>query len=182
MTLAPLGILASSGGAPAFYELISTQVLGSNASSVTFSSIPQTYSHLQLRWVAQTNSNPSVLRARFNSDSTGANYTRHYFYTDGSSVGSVGSTSQGWSEMGPLDVGTNTFAVGVVDILDYSKTSKNKTTRSFAAKRGSSNPFIYLASSLWISTAAITQIELAEAFYGQNLLTGSRFSLYGIKG
>jgi hypothetical protein len=183
MSLLPLGLLSQGGGGAAgSFELIQTQILGSNAASVTFSSIPQTYIHLQLRWVAQTSSNASVLRARFNSDTTSGNYTRHYLYGDGSSVGSIADNNRGWSEMGSLDVGTNVFASGVVDILDYSRTTKNKTVRTLNGKRGSANPLIQLGSSAWLSTSAISSIELSEAFFGQNLLTGSRFSLYGIQG
>jgi hypothetical protein len=182
MTLAPLGILASSGGAPAFYELIQTQVLGSSAASVTFSSIPATYTHLQLRYTARTNSNQSVLRGRFNSDTTSANYSRHYLYGDGSSVGSAASANNGWLDFGPLEVGSDLFTAGIVDVLDYANTNKNKTTRALAGRRGTSNPFIQLSSGAWFSTSAVTSLTVSEAFFGQNLLTGSRFSLYGIKG
>jgi hypothetical protein len=184
MSVLPLGILASSGGGtggPAF-ELITTQVLSSAASSVTFSSIPTNYKHLQLRYVAHTNSNQSVLRGRFNGDSTSANYTRHYLYGDGSSAGSAASTSNAWLDFGPLEQGSNMFAVGVVDILDYADTNKNKTTRALAGRSGSANRLIELTSGVWLSTAAVSSLTLSEAFFGQNLLTGSRFSLYGIKG
>lgn len=182
MAVLPLGILASSGGAPAFYELIETQILGSNASSVTFTSIPGTYKHLQLRYVAQTNSNQSVLRGRFNSDTTSSNYSRHYLYGDGSSVGTSASANNGWLDFGPLEVGTNLFTAGVVDVLDYANTSKNKTIRALAGRAGTSNRNIALSSGGWFSTSAITSLTLSEAFFGQNLLAGSRFSLYGIKG
>jgi hypothetical protein len=179
--LIPLGIL-DSAGAPANYELIETQVLGSNVASVTFSSIPASYKHLQLRYTAQTNSNQSVLRGRFNSDTTSSNYSRHYLYGSGSGVGSAASANNGWLDFGPLEVGTNLFTAGVVDVLDYANTNKNKTIRALAGRRGSSNPFIQLSSGGWFSTSAVTSLTVSEAFFGQNLLTGSRFSLYGIKG
>ena len=183
MSLFPLGLLSQGGGAAAgSFEQIATTILSSNTSTVTFSSIPQTYKHLQVRWVAQTNANASVLRGRFNGDATSANYTRHYVYGDGSNVGSAADNNRGWSEFGQLDIGTNTFGIGVVDILDYTNTNKNTTVRTFSGKRGASNPFIQLSSSVWLNTAAVTSIELAEAFFSQNLLTGSRFTLYGIKG
>jgi hypothetical protein len=184
MSLFPLGLLSQGGGGggAGAFEQIATQVLGTNTTTVTFSSIPQTYAHLQLRWVAQTNTNQSVLRARFNSDATSGNYTRHYLYGDGSTSGSIADNNRGWSEMGPLDTPTNVFSVGIVDILDYSKTTKNKTVRTLTGRRGSANPIVQLGSSAWLSTSAITQIDLAEAFFSQNLLTGSRFTLYGIKG
>lgn len=171
-----------AGGAPATFELISTQILGSNAASVTFSAIPATYTHLQLRYVAQTVTNASVLRARFNSDATAANYSRHYLIGDGTSASSSATASNGWLDIGPLEIGTNLFTAGVVDILDYANTNKNKTVRAFAGRRGTANPQIQLSSGVWASTAAITSVTLSEAFFSQNLITGSRFSLYGIKG
>lgn len=181
--LFPLGLLSQGGGVSAgAYEQIATQVLGSNATSVTFSSIPQTYKHLQVRWVAQTNTNASVLRGRFNGDATSGNYTRHYLFNSGSSISSAADNNRGWSEFGQLDVGTNCFGVGIVDILDYTNTTKNTTVRTLSGKRGTSNPFMQISSSVWLNTAAVTSIELAEAFFSQNLLTGSRFTLYGIKG
>lgn len=183
MPLFPLGLLSQGGGGAAgSFELIETQVLGSNVASVTFSSIPATYKHLQLRYTAQTNTNHSILRGRFNGDSTSSNYSRHYLYGDGSTVGASWSTNNGWLDFGPLEIGTNFFTAGVVDVLDYANTNKNKTTRALAGRVGSANRNIALSSGGWFSTSAVTSLTLSEAFFGQNLLTGSRFSLYGIKG
>jgi hypothetical protein len=183
MSLFPLGLLSQGGGAAAgSFELIETQVLGSNVASVTFSSIPATYKHLQLRYTAQTNSNQSILRGRFNGDSTSANYSRHYLYGDGSSVGSSASANNGWLDFGPLEVGTNLFTAGIVDVLDYTSTNKNKTIRALAGRAGSANRNIALSSGGWFSASAVTSLTVSEAFFGQNLLTGSRFSLYGIQG
>ena len=184
MIVLPLGILDSSGGGvggPAF-ELISTQLLSSATSSVTFSSIPTNYKHLQLRYTAHTSANQSTLRGRFNSDTTSANYTRHFLSGDGAAAASSATTSNGWLDFGPLDQGSNLVGVGVIDVFDYANTDKNKTTRALSGRAGSSNRLVTLSSGAWLSTSAVTELTLSEALYGQNLLSGSRFSLYGIKG
>lgn len=184
MSVLPLGILASSGGGvggPAF-ELISTQLLSSAASSVTFSSIPTNYKHLQLRYTAHTNSSQSILRARFNGDSTSANYTRHDLTGNGSAAGSSATVAGGWLDFGPLDQGSNLVGAGVIDVLDYADTNKNKTTRALSGRSGSTNRLVELASGVWLSTSAVSSLTLTEATGSQNLLSGSRFSLYGIKG
>ena len=74
----------------------------------------------------------------------------------------------------------NAFGAGVYDILDPYSTTKNKTTRLFGG-RGfvTGDHKIVLASGLWRNTASVTSIDLVA---NDNFVTGSRFSLYGIKG
>lgn len=182
--LIPLGILASSGGGAAgSYELISTTLISSSTASVTFSSIPSTYKHLQLRYVARCDlaaENNDVFRIRFNGD-TGANYNAHTLDGNGTSVSS--SYSSSYIRAGYLPAATSTanaFAAGVLDILDYTNTSKYKTTRGLNGQ-----PVAYLRvgleSGLWRNSAAISSFVL-NSMNDANFIAGSRFSLYGIKG
>ena len=87
-----LGIIASSMlGVTSSYESIATTTVGAlGASSVTFSSIPSTYKHLQLRWIARSNrvAAQDFVDIRLNSD-TGANYSAHLLYGDGSAATST---------------------------------------------------------------------------------------------
>lgn len=184
--LIPFGILgASGGGAAGAFELISTTLLSSDTATVTFSTIPQTYKHLQVRYVASYRDAYTDIYAaplRFNNDS-GTNYSSHrlsgastngYGLTVG--VSSVGSANQSW--IIPNFIGdsqkVNYFGVGIIDILDYSSTVKNKTTRTLS---GSAPYGVILSSGSWMSTAAVTSLSLYGPF-----IPGSRFSLYGIKG
>jgi hypothetical protein len=73
----------------------------------------------------------------------------------------------------------NTFAAGVIDLLDYADTNKTKVVRAFIGSQSSDR--MSFGSSLWNSTSAVTALQLREPS-GLNLVTGSRFSLYGIKG
>lgn len=183
-----LGILNSQvdqGGGSAF-ELISTQVLASSASSVTFSSIPSDFKHLQIRMAhrnTRTGSGNGLMVLEFNGD-TGANYSMHELVGNGSTVTSNATFAVDQNFMGlafspEASNTTSAFAGTVVDILDYSNTSKNKTVRSLGGVAASTNR-ISLISGHWRNTSAVTSINM-YVFSG-SLLTGSRFSLYGIRG
>lgn len=187
--LIPFGVFSAAGaggggGGASSYELIESNVLGSNAASVTFSSIPSTYKHLQLRIVARgaIASSYEQLNMRFNSD-TGTNYSWHWIYGDGSSVtSSTNGPNQSEMRIGQTAGNTttaNTFSAEIVDVLDYANASKYKTIKTLSGKPTTNN-FIELNSGNWRSTSAVTSVTLFAS--GGNLLTGSRFSLYGIKG
>jgi len=127
--LIPLGILASAGGASAAYELISTTVLGSSQSSVTFSGLGTSaanYKHLQIRYTGRSSqaSNETFTLMRFNSD-TSANYSWHYLLGNGTGVSSssgVSDTSMALNSITTANSTTNAFGAGVIDILDFQST------------------------------------------------------------
>jgi len=182
MSPIPLGILAVAGSAPAgAYELIQTQVLSSSASSVTFSSIPQTYKHLQVRLISQNDNSASTNAfLRINSDS-GSNYAWHYLSANGSSVSSSAAASQSSVLFNSQSNGTaNAFGSSVIDVLDYSAITKNKTVR-IATSRSAPFNNIGLWSGLWADTSAVTALSFANT-NSTSFVAGSRFSLYGIKG
>ena len=182
MALFPLGILSAAGaGGGAFasdYDLLETQILGSTQASVVFSSLgaySPTYKHLQLRVVYTDSSSASNLR--FNGDS-GSNYSIHQLFGDGSSTGSGGATSQ-TSLFLPITTNSSTqFGSYITDILDFGSTTKNKTVRSLGGF-SSTGPYSLMRAGAYLSATAITSITILGV---GGLLTGSRFSLYGIKG
>ena len=188
-----LGVTASGivGFDPA-YELISTTLISSNTPSVTFSNLGQyasTYRHLQIRSSVKSSLDNASLgsgnvRMRFNGD-TGNNYAIHKLFGNGSVAASLADTSRS-ATIGSLLFSSNTanaFSGGVCDILDAYSTSKNKTTRLLASAQatGSGQNFIQLVSGVWLNSSSLTSIELAPED-GGNIVAGSRFSLYGIKG
>jgi len=186
-----LGILASSYlAAPATsYESIATVTVGSGGSAtIDFTSIPGTYTHLQLRFLigsARNTSAYSASRITFNSD-TGSNYASHRLFGDGSSVSADSQTTQtalysAWYPNGSKQY----FGVAVLDILDYANTNKYKTVRVLSGvedNAASSAGVVGLVSGLWMSTSAITSISIAEGSYTNNFLQYSQVALYGIKG
>jgi len=187
-----LGILASSRPAiaaadtGAMFPLQVVTVGAAGASSITFSNIPNTYEHLQIRGIVRKafSSGTTALKANFNSD-TGMNYTNHQLYGNGSSAGADGNATGTYSNMPYFAIATQqsdtAYGAFVVDILDYRNTNKYKTIRSLAGYETNSVGFINLASSLWLSTSAITSITLATYASG-NIDQYSQFALYGVKG
>ena len=175
-------LVGNEAFSPSDFDLLETQVLSSSASSVTFTGLGSysDYKHLQLRVIASHNSaSPSSFRVQFNSD-TGNNYARHALAGQASVVSSSASTGQDEMAGGSLASNTaNTFAPTILDILDFSDTSKNTTIKALSGTQDGT-PIVILRSGLYINTNAVTSIEI-DSFSGVNLLTGSRFSLYGTK-
>ena len=181
-----LGILASSQtgnlSGPS-YESIATQV-GTGSATITFSSIPSTYKHLQIRAQAPVG-NYITGKLQFNSD-TGSNYSRHTLLGNGG--GSVQATSSGASQTyislgADNGYGRSSYAYTmVIDILDYSNTNKYKTMRMLAGFDTSATDGgeVCLESGLWMSTSAINTITFGTT--SGSYSTAAKFALYGIKG
>lgn len=194
MSPIPLGILALAGaaaGGPA-YDLLSTTVLSSSASSVSFSSLDTLaagYKHLEIRMVTRSDYsniyNDSLhTKLHFNGD-TGSNYAYHRMHGSGSSVSSSAATSTAdlriWYTTAVGNSTTGIFTPAVISILDFANASKNTTTRAINGMYGSIGaPRVAFQSGLWNNTAAVTSLSLTSAF--GNYVAGSRFSLYGVRG
>ena len=166
------------------FESIATVEVGSGgASSITFSSIPADYKHLQIRAVAQDNGAGTDSRAlvlRFNSD-TSSNYAMHQFY----SLTGYTETSANYLYLTQITESgrTGVFAPVLIDILNYASTSNFKTLRAIGGYfiNNIASEFDF-GSGLWRSTSAITSItfDVRTSFAG-NFSQYSHFSLYGIK-
>ena len=161
------------------YESISTVTLSSSASSVTFSSIPATYTHLQVRATMLNASNLYSIKLRFNGD-TATNYSAHQLYATGSAVGAGAETSVDIGLIGVGAVSTASYTGAMItDILDYANTNKYKTVRSISGADGNGSGQLKFASVNWRSTAAVTSIFINAD--GSNFNQYTQFALYGIK-
>jgi hypothetical protein len=163
------------------YDALSTVTVPSGGvASITFAGIPQTYKHLQVRYLAQASSGniTDSIRVRFNGD-TGTNYAYHALYGTGSgSALAAGSTGNSWANAGQLALSTTTFSSGVIDILDYNSSAKNKTVRSLSGVDFNGSGVIALESNVWLNTSPITSITIP---YVSNFAQNSQFTLYGVK-
>jgi hypothetical protein len=188
----PLGILAVAGasaGGGAAYEFISTGTGTGSSGTITFASIPSDYKHLQIRGIAKgTNSSSTFFSTGFNSDS-GTGYHQHNFYatqTNTLSFNYLGGGPYGYYAGRVGSSAGGDYAVHsahIIDILDYSSTAKNKTVRNFSGiidNSSSGEKQIGLFSVLWVNTSAITSVNLV--LNSGSFATGTRFSLYGIRG
>jgi hypothetical protein len=181
-----LGIMASqiSGHlwAPdGAYDSLAT-ITSPAATSVTFSSIPSTYTHLQIRGIANNGETSGYNNQgmRFNGD-TAANYAVHYLAGNGSSASASAQTSGTLiNDAFRIPPAGSTFGAFVIDILDYTSTTKNKTTRSLNGGDSNGSGWVSLASGLWYKTPeAINSITLISSV--GNFGTNSQFTLYGVK-
>jgi hypothetical protein len=169
------------------YESISTLVVGAGGvGSVTFSSIPATYSHLQIRYIARTTVASTGLDDIFVTlNGSSASYAWHRLLGDGATATASAGTSTtqiGLSGAAPRGNSTaSAYGAGVLDLLDYTSTNKNKTTRALFGADLNGSGQVLLGSGLWYATpAAITSITLTpEASH--TFAQYSSFALYGVK-
>ena len=177
------------GGAAASltsYDSIATVTVGSTSqSSITFSSIPSTYKHLQVRAIAKAAPTATDigydLRLAMNSDTTGSNYECHYLFSSGTGVGAGANTDNRIIGASAGSGNANMFAVNVYDILDYTNTNKNKVVRAFGADDFNGSGYLIMYSMLWMNTSAITSLTF-DFHTGPSFGQYSQFALYGIKG
>lgn len=151
-----------------------------SSSSITFSNIPQTFTHLQLRGIARSTGTGSQIYTRLNNDG-GSNYAYHYIYGDGSGISVAGSASTTVNFFGSMPASTdlaNTYVSFVIDILDYTNTNKYKTTRNVCGlDLNGVGGFAFFSSSVWLNTAAVNSLTLVA---NQNFTTLTNLQLYGI--
>lgn len=154
--------------------------------SVIFDNIPQNYSHLHFRGINRTTRPAGVNDSsvvRFNNDS-GANYTEHdTMYLTGSGTGLANSAQATSQTQGYFALcGNNGGYLGpfLVDIMDYTSISKYKITKSHSMVDNAGNSAYQMGSSLWMSTAPITKVEIYSGT-GYPFTQYSTFALYGIR-
>lgn len=172
---------------PPSFESIATFTATGSEQSFSFTSIPSTYKHLQLRSMyrdTNTTGYQAYLRIDINNDYNNV-YNDHWTYGTGASAltssGSGSSTYVRYAGYNSSDGNANTFGVSIIDILDYASTSKFKTFRCYSgADNNNGIGGLALTSNLYRSTSAITTLSV----YRENdaFAAGSTFALYGIKG
>jgi hypothetical protein len=182
-----LGIIASSiSGSKVVtssYESIATTTVGSGgASSVSFSSIPSTYAHLQIRILGRgsyTYSNLLDGTINFNSDTTVSNYYSHTLKGNGTAASASAEASCYLKNVFPgANQTASVFGGYVIDILDYADTNKYKTVRYLGGVDVNGSGQLNLGSNLWKNTSAISSIQL---FVDGNWTQYTSIALYGIK-
>jgi len=155
------------------YESIATATVGSGGTaSVVFSSIPQTYKHLQIRSFYKMSSGTNAA-ITLNS---GSFARRNYLYGAGSSPLSGSDTSNA------IFAGaTSYFYVTILDLLDYTDTNKNRTYRALNGGDNNGSGVIHLFSGIDTTTTATNSITITVNGSG-SFAQYSHFALYGIKG
>lgn len=156
------------------YDLLDSTTLASSASSVTFSSIDQSYRDLILVVELQPPASSIIqVHLRMNAD-TGSNYYLVGMYGNGSTTGSysVNAATLSLSYYGTIGSGGSFLATS--QIMDYSATDKHKSVLS----RIGDTP-VAAEAGRWASTSAVTSLEIFKTAY-QDFTSGSTFYLFGV--
>lgn len=185
-----LGIIASSQTASTLtaFESIATATGTGSSGTITFSSIPSTYQHLQIRILVRDTSAGTIastvnIRMGNGTVDTTSIYPFHRLYGTGSSALASGNNSNTSIGLNSLCVNGGTTAdihgTAIIDIHDYASTSKYKTVRTFGGQDRNGSGEISLYSGLFQSTSAVNIIQI---YTSNNFASSSTFALYGIKG
>jgi len=182
-----LGVWASaqqSAFLPGDYESIATTTVGSGGTStITFSSIPQTYTHLQIRCLTRSTeaADGDNVYMRLNGDSA-SSYAWHRLIGSGASATS-GTNSGVTLGLISINAGAtapaSAFGAAVIDILDYTNTNKNRTVRGLGGYDGNGHGYAAFQSFGYFNTTAVSSILLGTSL---GFAEHSTFALYGIKG
>jgi hypothetical protein len=173
-----------------FYSIATTTVGAGGVSSITFSSIPITYTHLQIRGIGQSTTagtGTQDYQLMFNGDAlstSNTNYTQHRLYGNGASAFADYTNGSIMSFRAPNSGRTNIFGTAIIDILDYSNVNKYKTVKSLTGVDINSAATVFgtmwLTSGVYVAnTNAITSITIGSPT--ANLAQYSSFALYGVK-
>ena len=172
------GSLVAPSISTSYISLGSVQ-LASNSTTVTFSSIPATYKHLQVRIFARKDTGGNdAYGMHINGDTTNSNYAYYAFGGDG--------TAFVQSVLDRPDVGSvrdNAWNTTVITIPDYTSTAKVKSYQSVSGSMSQTDGSAFYYGTVWDNTSAINSLRFSTINSGSyNFITGSVFALYGIKG
>ena len=164
------GVAAATGS----YESIAS-ASPSGTATFTFSSISQSYKHLQVRVMAL--GTDTTVYMRLNGVSS-ASYTQHRLVGNGSTVAADGFSGETEIQNIARAQSTNP-GVAIIDINDYSSTTKNPVVRVFRGEDANGSGNVYLVSGMLVSVGAVSSITFTTS---SNFSANTTFALYGIKG
>ena len=156
------------------YEPIATNTLGTAVASVTFSSIPSTYTDIVLI-VSSSASVASYISLQYNGD-TATNYSVTLLRGNGTAASSTRYSSTNEIYVSVASINNTDINNTIVQFQNYSNTTTYKTNLSRANNAGLSTD---ASVGVWRNTAAINSIKVLNT--GANFAVGSTFTLYGIK-
>lgn len=165
------------------YTLISSNVLGASAASVTFSSIPQTYTDLTILCSVRTDdaATTSNLDVRFNGSTS--SYNSVVLRTTNNTITSI-NQSLGYLRSYWINASSSTgitFSNCELYIPNYTSSQNKASSIVSMFEQSAAGSYFGMNGSLWQNTAAINSITLYANLGGLNFVSGSSFYLYGIK-
>lgn len=163
------------------YESIASASGTGSSNTISFTSIPQTFTHLQIRGIAKPTVADGVVKLSFNGVTATTNYNIHAMNSNGTTLSAFYENTSQYIYGFANNVATgDVYGAGIIDILDYTNTNKYRTTRALTGYDKNGSGDVNSLSHLYRSTTAVTQIDLI--LNQGNFTTGTRIALYGIKG
>lgn len=171
---------------PQTYEPIATSTLGSAANSVTFSSVPATYTDLRVVFLGKLVTGSGIFfGVTFNNNDGTGNSNNIIMHSDGTTFGGsqLGDQSQGGGTFYDIEMATTYDQLIIVDIFSYANTSIYKTyLATLAGDQAGSYGTVFGAArsaNTWANTAAINTVKVRTGT--GNFATGTKVTLFGIK-
>lgn len=185
-----LGIMASAISGNLFapsgaYDSIATASGTGSSSIINFTSIPQTYSHLEIRFSAFATTTDQIVLELGTSGTidTGANYARYSFIGQGTAASNGGNNNMNYMNIYGYAVGGSTTqpTVAVVNIYDYKNTNKMTSWNGISGVDKNGTGEVGNNSGVWTNLNAVDSIRIYSES-ASNFNANSKFALYGIKG
>jgi len=170
------------------YEKIQTNTLTSATASISFTSIPGTYTDLVVIASVQGQANGCNMQIWFNGDGSSTNYSSTVLYGTNNTIGSVRNINNAKLNFGTNGgmpyANANQFGLNIYHIQNYSNTTTYKTV--IGTSRSPSGGYVGVgeldqAVGMWRNTAAITSVDIGVD-NSRTMQIGSSFTIYGIKG
>jgi hypothetical protein len=163
------------------YRTIATLSGTGSSGTISFTSIPSTYKHLQFRIYSLSTGAADWVFTTLNNDTTAANYRQHRLWGNGGGS-AFSQTNSGSAAIMYNFIGGSTTqpSTGVIDILDYADTNKNKTMRTVFGFDTNGGGEVDLISGLYMASPAINRVDFI--LQSSSFATSTRIALYGIKG
>lgn len=160
--------------------LIESKTLASNTASITFTSIPQTYTDLRLVVSARTTATGDFRTYVLPNGST-SNHTNYNYYWTGSGIGLANySSGDTGFFLTAADYTANAFGNGEIYFANYASSVAPKYISSDGVtENNATGAYAAMSASSWNDASPITSIQLAPT--SGSFATHSTFYLYGIK-
>lgn len=162
-----------------YIKIASNTVGAGGVASVTFSSIPSTYTDLVLHTSVRGSAASNNTLLSFNG-SGGTAYTDRIVYGTGSAAASQvdSATSAVYAMNNPSTYTASTFASGCFYIPNYASANYKSISYDGAQETNATPAYMYLMAGVWANTAAINSITCLPN--SGNYVQYSTFTLYGI--
>lgn len=165
-----------------YIKIASNTVGAGGAASVTFSSIPSTYTDLVLKisWRTTAAVVANIGYLTFNSDTTG--YSHKFVQGNGATADSGGYTGANSKNSGIIPGSSatgNTFSNNEIYIPNYKGSNYKSYSIDSTGENNATTSYAMLLAGLWSNISAITSIKLEEQ-NGATISQYSTFTLYGV--